>query len=656
MTKRTFLLIFSLGVLLTLFSVAPAIIAQSADPNSSLVPLPGSALEYTSQSAQPRDNLTLDSAKTSDTLLPPRLKGETVQQYLARNPYHYANRLPAGNFTVNYFSDIDSEDVNPGDSICADAFGNCGLRAAIMEANALDPGSIINIPSSTIMLTITGQLENFAVTGDLDIKNSMTINGAGADVTFIDGNGIDRVFDIYGGVVDINGVSITGGDVSGIADGVENDGGGIWVNCGVDVMLNRVAIFENTAIFGAGIQVGEYCGDTQQVLYISESVIYNNTAVNGGAGMDIYQDSNVTISNSTFSGNSAPGTGGIIIEPETSNNTFNASHMTIADNISTQNLSAGLANGAGTTTVINSIIAYNGNNGTYKDCGGAAFTSGDNVYTTDTCTTGASDLVDSSLILGDLQYNGGTTMTHSLSLNSTAVGIDTDLGSCPAIDQRGFPRPIGNGCDSGAFELGLVYSDQALNGDFELDADTNGIPDGWIGKNLTGDKIKCNTDTKVVAFSGLCAVQIKGGVGENSKFTQLYPGASNVVVAGDELSIAAAVRTKGTVTGGFVTLKGSYLDSNLGNAGKFKTKITIAPGSVAYTQFASSSIVVEGQLSSLKMEFGYKGISGKYYIDLVQIFWGQLPARATSVDSQFIGTSSTSEAIIPLPESQMSSR
>src|SRR5947207_4209169 len=38
-------------------------------------------------------------------------------------------------FTVDQAGD--SHDANPGDGVCADAIGNCTLRAAIEEANAL---------------------------------------------------------------------------------------------------------------------------------------------------------------------------------------------------------------------------------------------------------------------------------------------------------------------------------------------------------------------------------------------------------------------------------------------------------------------------------------------------------------------------------------
>jgi hypothetical protein len=63
------------------------------------------------------------------------------------------------------------------------------------------------------------------------------------------------------------------------------------------------------------------------------------------------------------------------------------------------------------------------------------------------------------LNLGPLQDNGGTTMTHALGADSVAIDaipvedcIDAD-GQPLTTDQRGEPRPAGDRCDVGAFEV-----------------------------------------------------------------------------------------------------------------------------------------------------------------------------------------------------------
>jgi len=55
-------------------------------------------------------------------------------------------------------------------------------------------------------------------------------------------------------------------------------------------------------------------------------------------------------------------------------------------------------------------------------------------------------------LLGPLADNGGPTPTMALLMGSPALDAG-DNAACPATDQRGLPRPMGSGCDIGAFEL-----------------------------------------------------------------------------------------------------------------------------------------------------------------------------------------------------------
>src|SRR3990172_8808874 len=72
----------------------------------------------------------------------------------------------AAEFTVN--STADAVDASLGDGTCDDGSGNCTLRAAIQEANALSGPDTIDLPAGTYTLTIPGTGEDAAATGDLD--------------------------------------------------------------------------------------------------------------------------------------------------------------------------------------------------------------------------------------------------------------------------------------------------------------------------------------------------------------------------------------------------------------------------------------------------------------------------------------------------------
>ncbi|MBC8097845.1 MAG: hypothetical protein H7Y11_00245, partial [Armatimonadetes bacterium] len=380
---------------------------------------------------------------------------ESMQAALARSPYTYGNRLPAGNFTLTYFGDSNSIDANPGDGICADPDGACGLRAAVMEANALDPGTFINIPAdATITLTRAGVDENSAATGDLDITNSMTILGGSALTTIINGGGIDRVFDVWNGVVDIKNLSITGGDATLSANGFEElNGGAVWLNCTADLLLQDVNIYDNIAAQGAGVFVGYVCDDAVNLLYVVESAIFSNDASDAVGGLHGVQGADVELYNTTISSNtSLDFNAGLSIEDvDGFIPALIANNVTVADNRTTSEWgeSAGIFAYGGTFDFNNSIAAYNNYGAGFirNDCGVRAdafmLTDEDNVFVNiGTCVEGATDLVDPSLDLGVIVLNApGTTHTNALPLGSSA--IDWDFDACLPFDQRGVTRPQG---------------------------------------------------------------------------------------------------------------------------------------------------------------------------------------------------------------------
>ncbi len=104
-------------------------------------------------------------------------------------------------------STADAPDASPGDGACATADGTCTLRAAVMEANS-GSGDAIVLPAGHFKLTIAPVLTAVgrddgdpghgvdASHGDLNMLVPMTIKGVGADKTVIDGNRLDRIFDV----------------------------------------------------------------------------------------------------------------------------------------------------------------------------------------------------------------------------------------------------------------------------------------------------------------------------------------------------------------------------------------------------------------------------------------------------------------------------
>src|ERR1700737_4337475 len=106
----------------------------------------------------------------------------------------------APTFNVNSIADVPAGgDLTNG--VCETATGNgiCTLRAAVMKANHFPGGgATINVPSGTYAIPLAPTTGFNEADGAFYLQPPMTIVGAGAASPIIDGNGRDRVFNIYG--------------------------------------------------------------------------------------------------------------------------------------------------------------------------------------------------------------------------------------------------------------------------------------------------------------------------------------------------------------------------------------------------------------------------------------------------------------------------
>ncbi len=237
--------------------------------------------------------------------------------------------------------------------------GNCTLREALRAANAnlavdgCAAGTVgvvatdtITLPAGTYLLTAAGRYEDQGLTGDLDVFDKVQITGAGAGNTIIDAAGIDRVFHLRGATIGIADLTIRGGSAveHGPDAGEEQApmGGGVFVEFNATVTLTAVAIQDNAALDGGGIQnlggtidvvrstiTGNLAeldltftdfesgfsagigndGPTATV-HLTDSTIGNNTARLGGGGVSnafFGLGGSMTIAGSTIHGNSALG-------------------------------------------------------------------------------------------------------------------------------------------------------------------------------------------------------------------------------------------------------------------------------------------------------------------------------------------------------------
>ena len=342
--------------------------------------------------------------------------------------------------------------------------GMLSLRQAIIDTNGSSTANTISLPAGMYTLTLAGTGENNCLTGDLDImtssKGSLTITGAGAGLTVVDGNSLDRVFQVLSGTVTLSGMTIQGGNAQnnpfdtstyhGEGGGIENNGmltinnctisgnaagthgGGIF-NYGGTVTVNNSTLSGNSALLGNGGGIanlasgmltvrdstisGNHAGlngggveNLGATLTFDHSVLSGNDAALSGGGIYNSRTLTVTVSYGTFTGNSANGGGGMSV----GSGTVTVNYSTFSDN--TAGVGGAISNG-GTLTVSNST--FTGNSASNF---GGAISNGGTLTVSNSTISGNSA---SNFGGGTYNYAGKVTLRGSKLLgNSAPLGAD----------------------------------------------------------------------------------------------------------------------------------------------------------------------------------------------------------------------------------------
>ncbi len=309
------------------------------------------------------------------------------------------------------------------------------LREAIIAANNTAGADEILLPAGIYNLTFGPAGDDASANGDLDITEDLTITGAGAANTIINGGGNDRVFDVRSGTVTLSALQIQNGNAS--------LGGGIDTQSTATLTLEDVRLSGNTATDGGGAIY------VRGVLNLDRVLVDNNTATNTGGGVRFSNGSAGTIINSTLSGNQSGSNGGAI-------HIFNASvdivNTTIAFNSAATSGGGINVGGSVSPTLLNTILSDNSGG----NVSGSVASLGYNIDSDG--TAGLSNTGDLSSVdpkLDALADNGGDLlMTHALLVGSPAVD-PVGLSGAPNTDQRGFLRGDGS-LDIGAYEYGAA--------------------------------------------------------------------------------------------------------------------------------------------------------------------------------------------------------
>jgi hypothetical protein len=402
--------------------------------------------------------------------------------------------------------DRGDDDVDAGG--CTAAPNDCSLRGAVDKANDTEAADTITLPAMRMVLD-----------AKLGTEGRLTIAGAGARTSILDGGGNVTNVLITNGEATVRDVTVTGAEAE-----PESEEGAV-LNVGV-LRLERVAIVDNrttglgtgggseTAVFGSLIarNVGRGAGgiDNVSFVHVLNSTVSGNTGAPRGlssfaAGGGVASTGFLTVEHSTIARNRlAPGFA--IIK---------AANLAIFT-------SPVLEHGA---VVRSSIIEDGGADGS---CTGRIGSRGGNVASDGTCgLTLANDRVADPR-LAPLADNGGPTDTHALLDDSPAIGAAADCGDA---DQRGTVRSLA-GCDSGAFESPLDSPAKPLPAASDTTPPrlrVRGVPKTVTRRAFkAGLKLRVSADEPVTAELSLRARRVlvsrSLAIGPGSRRVTLKPG------------------------------------------------------------------------------------------------------------------------------------
>ena len=268
---------------------------------------------------------------------------------------------PPHTYRVN--STKDTVDADVGVGACADSHKKCSLRAAIMQANFHPGPDTIKVPAGTYTLTRKGD-DDQDVLGDLDVTDSVTIEGAGPSKTIIDGNGTvtgDRTVEVFPTAVDttITGLRIRGGRRM---ETFGTGGGLLWEGSGSGKFVARHVTFSgNQAYDGGGLAV-QY-GSTGDAVTLDHVTAEHNTATAAVGAIEVSLGSFGTflMRHSVVRANKAYEGAGLYVQGPTS--VDDATSATVESTVFSHNHASGLSgaleyHGGASTSLLTVTTSY----------------------------------------------------------------------------------------------------------------------------------------------------------------------------------------------------------------------------------------------------------------------------------------------------------
>jgi hypothetical protein len=438
------------------------------------------------------------------------------------------------------------------------------LRSAIEAANATPGNNTINfVVPGTYKITVPGRGEDANATGDFDIipnaaspaGSTLLIQNTSGGTVIVDGNQLDRVFDIDPTVsttkfsVTMVGFTIQNGAVTDTAnpDGPNATGGGIRDQGNADLILFGMVITSNNATADGGGIVMENVVNSSWVLSINNSVISNNHAGDAGGGIDTDGAGTVIINNSVITSNTDVNQGaGIYIDSIQVSTVFISASMTMTGSLvsSNQALAAGtLGSGGGISNAGNGAITIADStvtNNFASGVGGGFSDENDQgtLVVTNSVFAGNSAVGNG----GGIQEGGPSTTITNTEFNGNSTGA-----SGGAVFANGTTLTVSSSTFTG---------NTAVAGGGALEIQTTGT--GASGSTINNDTITGNNALNNAGASG-------GGIDAPAVFTgalMILDGTINANMA----SAGGGVFWQGT-TGSTFTVQNTIIARNFATAG-----------------------------------------------------------------------------------------
>ena len=385
--------------------------------------------------------------------------------------------------------------------------GAHSLRAGIQSGDA----TIAFAPGLRGTITLNGELQ---------INQSVTIDGPGANELSVSGNNSGRVFEIEAGQVAISGLTITDGQE------VAADGGGILVDAGATLNLDQVVLSKNSASA-------------------------DSTGDNFGSGGGIENDGSLTVTESLFTHNLA--SGGEYAAPITGPITEGSAggaidsqglSLSVSDSEFTTNKAVGPATGTGEGNggAINSsspatitYSTFNGNEALGRNTNGGALSTGENenfaapALAISNCTftgnqaVGANGANNSAALFGGEALGGAVANAGPLTIANSTFTDNAARGGDQGDNVGGLdPNPVlGEAWGGGLvnFASVLTITNTSFSGNQAIGGNSAVGPGAPAAGGGLAAEIFANTTLTGVSFFGNQAI---GGSGGSS--SPGYPG------------------------------------------------------------------------------------------------------------------------------------